>query len=117
LLLFFFTGAEPPVSLGGGLAIWKGFYSSVWPTHDQLIVVSFDLLYCACMLMIILVCTAAFYILGSLAHAMIEFWQVSFGACINAFVKGIHAKTTYLGYNIVRSLSGVEPGSSAMAHI
>jgi hypothetical protein len=35
---YFFAGAEPPVSLGGGLEAWKGFYSSVRPSHNQLMV-------------------------------------------------------------------------------
>ena len=35
---FFFKNAMPPVSLGGGLEAWKGFYSSVRPTHNQLMV-------------------------------------------------------------------------------
>jgi eukaryotic translation initiation factor 2C len=35
---FFFKSAMQPVSLGGGLEAWKGFYSSVRPTHYQLMV-------------------------------------------------------------------------------
>lgn len=35
---YFFAGAEPPVPLGGGLEAWKGFYSSVRPAHNQLLV-------------------------------------------------------------------------------
>lgn len=35
---YFFAGAEPPVPLGGGLEAWKGFYSSVRPAHNQLMV-------------------------------------------------------------------------------
>ena len=35
---FFFRSAMEPVSLGGGLEAWKGFYSSVRPTHNQLMV-------------------------------------------------------------------------------
>jgi eukaryotic translation initiation factor 2C len=35
---FFFRSAMQPFSLGGGLEAWKGFYSSVRPTHNQLMV-------------------------------------------------------------------------------
>jgi len=35
---FFFKSAMQPFSLGGGLEAWKGFYSSVRPTHKQLMV-------------------------------------------------------------------------------
>lgn len=92
---YFFAGAEPPVPLGGGLEAWKGFYSSVRPTHNQLMVN-------------VNVCTTAFYTPGSLARAMIEFRQASFGARVNAFVKGIRVKTTHLGYKkTVKALSTV----------
>ncbi len=35
---FFFAAAAPPVPLGGGLQAWRGFYSSVRPSHSQLMV-------------------------------------------------------------------------------
>lgn len=35
---FFFRSAQQPMSLGGGLEAWKGFYSSVRPAHNQLMV-------------------------------------------------------------------------------
>ena len=35
---FFFRTANEPFSLGGGLEAWKGFYSSVRPSHNQLMV-------------------------------------------------------------------------------
>lgn len=35
---FFFASAAPPVPLGGGLEAWRGFYSSVRPSHNQLMV-------------------------------------------------------------------------------
>lgn len=39
---------------------------------------------------------------------MIEFRQASFGARVNAFVKGIRVKTTHLGYKkTVKALSTV----------
>lgn len=33
---FFFRTSNHPVSLGGGLEAWKGYFSSVRPTHNQL---------------------------------------------------------------------------------
>lgn len=35
---FFFRAAAQPFSLGGGLEAWKGFYSSVRPSHKELLV-------------------------------------------------------------------------------
>jgi eukaryotic translation initiation factor 2C len=35
---FFKTPDLAPVPLGGGLEAWKGFYSSVRPAHNQLMV-------------------------------------------------------------------------------
>ncbi|KAJ6613603.1 ribonuclease H-like domain-containing protein [Mycena sp. CBHHK59/15] len=82
---FFFPSAERPVSLGGGLEAWRGFYSSVRPAHHQLMVN-------------VNVCTTAFYTPGNLARAMEDFRNSSFGARPNAFVKGVRVKTSHLGY-------------------
>ncbi|KAJ7481492.1 argonaute-like protein [Mycena latifolia] len=82
---FFFPSGERPVPLGGGLEAWRGFYSSVRPAHKQLMVN-------------VNVCTTAFYTPGNLARAMEEFRNSSFGARVNAFVKGVRIKTTHLGY-------------------
>lgn len=35
---FFKTPGEQPTPLGAGLEAWKGFYSSVRPAHNQLMV-------------------------------------------------------------------------------
>lgn len=35
---FFFRNAARPMDLGGGLEAWKGFYSSVRPSHKELLV-------------------------------------------------------------------------------
>ncbi|KAF9467172.1 argonaute-like protein [Collybia nuda] len=92
---FFFPSAGPPSSLGGGLEAWKGFYSSVRPTHNQLMVN-------------VNVCTTAFYTPGNLARAMSDFRDSSFGARPNVFVKGVRIKTLHLGYKkTVKALSHV----------
>lgn len=44
------------------------------------------------------VCTTAFYSPGNLADAMVAFRNASFGAKVNAFVKGIRVQATHLGY-------------------
>src|SRR6266478_4781747 len=80
---FFFPSAAPPVSLGGGLEAWKGFYSSVRPAFKQLMVN-------------VNICTTAFYTPSNLADAMIAFRNASFGARVNVFVRGVRVKTTHL---------------------
>ncbi|KAG6856712.1 hypothetical protein H0H87_001501 [Tephrocybe sp. NHM501043] len=82
---FFFPSESAPTNLGGGLEAWKGFYSSVRPTYNQLMVN-------------VNVCTTAFYTPGNLARAMIDFQNFSFGARANAFAKGVRVKTLHLGY-------------------
>lgn len=82
---FFRSGGVRPVSLGGGLEAWKGFYSSVRPAWKQLMVN-------------VNACTTAFYQPRNLAVAMIEFEQSSFGAQAATFVRGVRVKTTHLGY-------------------
>ncbi|OBZ66780.1 Protein argonaute MEL1 [Grifola frondosa] len=79
------SATSPPVSLGGGLEAWRGFYSSVRPAHKQLMVN-------------VNVCTTAFYSPGNLAERMMEFEQASFGARASAFAKGVRVKTMHLGY-------------------
>ncbi|KAG7450179.1 argonaute-like protein [Guyanagaster necrorhizus] len=94
---FFATAAAPPVPLGGGLQAWRGFYSSVRPSHNQLMVN-------------VNVCTTAFYVPGNLAEAMVTFNNASFGARYTAFVKGVRVKTTHLGYKkTVKSVSNLLP--------
>lgn len=82
---YFFRAAADPFPLGGGLEAWKGFYSSVRPSHQQLMVN-------------VNVCTTAFYVAQNLADAMIEFDRASFGARKNAFCKGVRVQTTHLNH-------------------
>jgi hypothetical protein len=82
---FFPSASSPPMSLGGGLEAWKGFYSSVRPAYKELMVN-------------VNVCTTAFYTPGNLADSMVAFRNASFGAKVNAFVKGIRVRATHLGY-------------------
>lgn len=63
------------------------------------------------------VCTTAFYKPGSLAHAMLEFRNSSFGARVNAFVKGIRVKTIHLGYiKTVKALSNLNARQYKFKH-
>lgn len=82
---FFRSGGVRPVSLGGGLEAWKGFYSSVRPAWKQLMVN-------------VNACTTAFYQPQNLAMAMEQFRNHSFGAQPANFVRGVRVKTTHLGY-------------------
>lgn len=92
---FFFRSPGESISLGGGLEAWKGFYSSVRPAHNQLMVN-------------VNVCTTAFYTPGNLAQAMTAFRDASFGARPAAFVKGVRVTATHLGYRkTVKALSNV----------
>ncbi|KAF9023414.1 argonaute-like protein [Hymenopellis radicata] len=94
---FFFASAAPPVPLGGGLEALRGFYSSVRPTHNQLMVN-------------VNVCTTAFYVPGNLADAMKTFGRASYGARFTAFAKGVRIKTTHLGYKkSVKSVTNLTP--------
>jgi eukaryotic translation initiation factor 2C len=94
---FFPSQSGPAASLGGGLEAWKGFYSSVRPTYNQLMVN-------------VNVCTTAFYTPGNLAEAMIAFRNASFGARPSGFVKGVRIKTTHLGYvKTVKALAKQTP--------
>lgn len=90
---FFKTQDSLPTSLGGGLEAWRGFYSSVRPSHNQLMVN-------------VNVCTTAFYTPGNLANAIREFANASWGARPGAFVKGVRVRATHLGYKkTVKSIS------------
>jgi hypothetical protein len=82
---FFFPSASPPFPLGSGLEAWRGFYSSVRPSFNQLMVN-------------VNVCATAFYSEGNLAEAMNVFEQASFGARMSAFVQRLRVKTDHLGH-------------------
>ncbi|KIK64934.1 hypothetical protein GYMLUDRAFT_39338 [Collybiopsis luxurians FD-317 M1] len=95
---FFFPGPNSPaVPLGGGVEALRGFYSSVRPSFDQLMVN-------------VNVCTTAFYTEQNLADALRIFMQSSFGARPTAFVKGVRIKTKHLGYKkTVKSVTNLTP--------
>ncbi|KIY67428.1 argonaute-like protein [Cylindrobasidium torrendii FP15055 ss-10] len=93
---FFTKNAAPAVSLGGGLEAWRGFYSSVRPSHHQLLVN-------------VNVCTTAFYEPGNLATSLIAFARGSYGARFTAFAKGVRVRT-HLGFvKTVKSVTDLKP--------
>jgi eukaryotic translation initiation factor 2C len=93
----FFFPSDDPISLGGGLEAWRGFYSSVRVAHKQLMVN-------------VNACTTAFYTPGNLADAMITASRATFGASLGSFVRTIRVQTTHLGYRkTVKSLSKQTP--------
>ncbi|KAJ3789398.1 argonaute-like protein [Lentinula aff. detonsa] len=93
---FFWPGSSP-LPLGGGVEAMRGFYSSVRPSYNQLMVN-------------VNVCTTAFYEPGNLANALQTFMASSFGARPTAFVKGVRVKTLHLGYRkTVKSVTTLTP--------
>jgi eukaryotic translation initiation factor 2C len=92
----FFPSREDIHSLGMGVDVWKGFYTSVRPAYNQLMVN-------------VNVCMTAFYAPGNLADIIQAFKRTSFGAMPNDFKKGIKVTTKHLGYNMrkpLRSITG-----------
>ncbi|KAK2460802.1 hypothetical protein APHAL10511_007272 [Amanita phalloides] len=91
---FFFPNTSMVWELGGGLQAFRGFYSSVRPTHYQLMVN-------------VNVCTTAFYKAGNMANAMLEFERASKGANPKDFVKkGLRIRVIHLNrYKTVNTLN------------
>ncbi|KIJ43810.1 hypothetical protein M422DRAFT_47658 [Sphaerobolus stellatus SS14] len=84
---FFFRSLTEthPLNLGAGLEAWKGFYSSVRPTVNSLMVN-------------VNVCYTAFYRTGNLADAINTFLRESYGGRPDKFVEGIRISPTHLSY-------------------
>ncbi|KAI0341734.1 argonaute-like protein [Trametopsis cervina] len=89
---FHHSAAESPTPLGTGLEARQGFYSSVRPAHEQLMVN-------------VNVCTTAFYTPGNLAESLQAFLDASFTARAGAFCKGVLVRTTHLGHR--KTINGV----------
>lgn len=109
---FFFPNTSMVWELGGGLQAFRGFYSSVRPTHYQLMVNVNGQSVIRNLTNITdtsgLVCTTAFYKPGNLAGAMIEFMKASFNANPKDFVKrGLKVSVTHLQgrYKTINTLS------------
>ncbi|KAJ4481136.1 argonaute-like protein [Lentinula aciculospora] len=93
---FFWPGASP-LPLGGGVEAMRGFFSSVRPSYNQLMVN-------------VNVCTTAFYQADNLANALQIFLASSFGAQPTAFVKGLRVRTLHLGYRkSIKSVTNLTP--------
>ncbi|KAF8578838.1 Piwi-domain-containing protein [Ramaria rubella] len=82
---FFFKSEVNSLDLGAGLEAWKGFYSSVRPTLNSLLVN-------------VNVCYTAFYKEQNLAFAMEEFRGASYGASADKFVEGVRVRLSHLSY-------------------
>lgn len=90
---FHFNPAEPPADLGGGLEAWRGFYSSVRPSHMQLMVN-------------VNTCTTAFYKPGNLAHLWMEVERDCRGVRPAALLKGVRVKAVHMAYvKTIKSVS------------
>ncbi|KAF8523721.1 Piwi-domain-containing protein [Hysterangium stoloniferum] len=93
---FFFKGAGGSMDLSGGLEAWKGFYSSVRPTVNNLMVN-------------VNVCYTAFYKEQNLALALEEFAHASFRAYPGKFVEGIRVQPTHLSYRPKKTVRRIAP--------
>ncbi|GJJ14721.1 hypothetical protein Clacol_008988 [Clathrus columnatus] len=82
---YFFKSAGPSFDLKGGIEAWKGFYSSVRPTLNSLMIN-------------VNVCYTAFYKTGKLSDAIETFQQASFFADPSRFVDGLRVQVTHLSY-------------------
>lgn len=80
---FFFPDFKS--SIGGGIEVWKGFFSSVRPSFKALMVN-------------VNVSNAAFYAEGNLYDRMLEWDRYSNGANMSDFVSGIRVKWKHSGY-------------------
>lgn len=92
----YFFPALDHFPLGLGLETWKGFFVSVRPAYNQLMVN-------------INVCMTAFYTPGNLADAMLAFNQQSLGGLPRAFVENLKISTTHLGYVRKRGIIAIMP--------
>ncbi|KAF8513192.1 Piwi domain-containing protein [Gautieria morchelliformis] len=95
---FFFKSGEN-LDLGGGLEAWKGFYSSVRPTLNSLLVN-------------VNVCYTAFYKQQNLAYAMEEFEGASYGGLMDKYVEGVRVQPTHLSYRPKKTVRKVSRQSA-----
>ncbi|EPQ53315.1 argonaute-like protein [Gloeophyllum trabeum ATCC 11539] len=82
---YFFPTARGGIPIALGVEAWQGFFTSVRPAHNQLMVN-------------VNVAMTAFYIPGNLADAMLAFQQNTRGGMPTAFARGIKVATSHLGY-------------------
>ena len=82
---YFFPSREDIHSLSPGVDVWKGFFTSVRPALNQLLIN-------------INVCMTAFYSPGNLAERMLQFRGGSGGGLPNDFKLGLKVVTKHLAY-------------------
>ncbi|KAJ3715716.1 argonaute-like protein [Lentinula raphanica] len=93
----FFWPSSSPLSLGGGVEAMKGFYSSVRPSYNQLMVN-------------VNVCTTAFYTPSNLVDAIQAYMASTFGARATSFAKGVRVRTLHLGYTkTIKTVTDLTP--------
>ncbi|KAF8655729.1 hypothetical protein AX16_002966 [Volvariella volvacea WC 439] len=81
---FFFKSPQAiPADLGGGLEAWRGFFSSVRPTFNQLAVN-------------VNVCTTAFYREGELSDVVEAYYRMNGSAKLHSFLKGLRIQLKHL---------------------
>jgi eukaryotic translation initiation factor 2C len=82
---YFFPSSEEKFNLSLGLEARRGFFASVRPTYNQLMVN-------------VNVCMTAFYVPGNLADAIKAFQRQSIGGMPSKFAQKIKVTTKHLGY-------------------
>lgn len=91
---YFFPSQERRPSLSPALDAWRGYYSSVRPAYNQLMVN-------------VNVCMTAFYVGGTLVDALNAFRERSRGAMPQAFPQRLKVVTTHLGFPMKKQLKKV----------
>lgn len=101
---WFFPSSSEPSDLGGGLIAYKGFYSSVRPSFQQLMVN-------------VNVATTAFYRPGNLAQLFFQFGPTG-GQRLATFVYHLRIEMTHTGHKMRKTIKGVKlaQGFSARAY-
>lgn len=82
---YFFPTERLPLHASSGLEAWRGFYASVRPTYNQLMVN-------------VNACMTAFYTPGNLAQAIMHFGNQSHGGLPRGFVGKVRVRTQHLGH-------------------
>ncbi|TFK46333.1 Piwi-domain-containing protein [Heliocybe sulcata] len=82
------------IHIAPGVEAFQGFFTSVRPTHRQLMVN-------------VNVAMTAFYVPGNLAEAMLFFQENTRGGVPNSFAKDVKVTTTHLGYRRRHTIKAV----------
>jgi eukaryotic translation initiation factor 2C len=99
---WFFPSSSQPADLRGGLIAYRGFYSSVRPSFQQLMVN-------------VNVATTAFYQTGNLVNLFHLFGPAG-GHQLGGFIRHLRIEMTHTGRRMRKVIKGVKLGTSARAY-